>query len=324
MLRRNFISASLAGVGTVYGLPASSQELPDGRVRMVVPYPPGGTADVVARVVATEMAANLKRPVIVDNRPGGDTSIGIRDVLNAPADGLTLLETSITVLTNPILYRPAPWSVRDFVPLAFNAQLPYVLVVPSETPVHSLEELAVYAARKKDPMLIGSPGTGGPGQLMMSKLMQTTGIKGTFINYKGQPPILPDLVENRLDVSLLTVFPGLMGLIGQQRLKPLAVFTDMRLPDLPQVPMVKETRFSSATMTAWMGLFARSDTPASVISRLTQTANDMLTQDSVISGIRKLGLVPFAPQSAEELARKYAADQREFEKVIVENNIRVQ
>jgi tripartite-type tricarboxylate transporter receptor subunit TctC len=324
MLRRDLIGASLAGLGALYGMPARSQELPAGTVRLVVPYPPGGAADVVARLVAVEMAAAMKRTVITDNRPGADTSIGIRDVLNAPANGLTLLESSITVLTNPALYRPAPWNVHDFVPLAFNAQLPYVLLVPSRTPVDSLEDLVAYAARKKDPMLIGSPGTGGPGQLMMSKLMQATGIKGTFVNYKGQPPILLDLAQNLLEVSLLTVFPGLLSLIRQQRLKPLAVFTDARLPDLPQVPMVKETKFSSATMTAWMGLFARSSTPAPLISRLIQIANDMLAKESVISGVRTLGLLPSRPQAANELARKYAADQQEFEKVIVDNDIRVQ
>jgi tripartite-type tricarboxylate transporter receptor subunit TctC len=324
MRRRNFVAASLVGLGATCGLRAVSQELPDGTLRLVVPYPPGGTADVVARLIATEMASELKRSIIVDNRPGADTSIGIREVLAAAPNGLTLLETSITILTNPILYSPAPWQVGDFVPLAFNAQLPYVLVVPEAVKVQSLEELAAYSARQKQPMLVGSPGTGGPGQLMMSKLMQATGIKGTFINYKGQPPILPDLAEGRLDASLLTVFPGLLSMIRQQRLKPLAVFADARLPELPQVPLVKETRFASATMTAWMGLFARSNTPAPVIERLTRIANGVLAKDAVVSGIGKLGLLPTAPQAPEQLRQKYAQDQREFAKVIAEHHIKVQ
>ncbi|MDO8278986.1 MAG: tripartite tricarboxylate transporter substrate binding protein [Burkholderiaceae bacterium] len=322
--RHAMASLALGGLGVGgWSMQARAADLPPGTIRIVTPYPPGGTADVIARITAAELGAELNRNVVVDNKPGGNTNIGMREMLAGAPDGLTLLSTSTTILTNTVLYNPAPWKVEDFAPLNFTAELPYLLVVSPKLPVNSLSSLLEYAS-KRAPLNWGAPGAGGPSHLLTSKLAQVGGIKVNFIQYKGQPPILPDLVEGRLDAALLSSFSTLISLAKDGRLKPLAVFAEERIGELPNVATNAELGYPRASMSAWMGLFTRSNVPADIRARLIEACNKMVSKTEVRDKIRRASLVPGASMQADQLAKRFAADFRDMAQIIRDANIRLE
>jgi tripartite-type tricarboxylate transporter receptor subunit TctC len=249
-------------------LAAPAQEWPAKPIRVIVPYAAGGVVDIQTRAVTVSMAADLGQPILVEARPGANANIGAEAVARAAPDGHTLLVAAPFVITNPLLEQNLRWQPKDFVPIARFALSPSFFVVPATSPVNSVKEYVEHA-RKNPGLQYGDGGTGSTQSMAKEMLKAVTGIKIEPVMYKGAPPIVPDLVNGLLSMSIL---PSTVAIpqVKAGKLKALANTSDKRSPLLPNIPTIAEVGFPEVTVLSWYGLYAPAGTPPAVIARLTE------------------------------------------------------
>jgi len=290
-------------------LPAAAQTWPDKPIRLVVPYPPGASTDAVGRIVAQAITGPLGQTVIVDNKGGASGSIGSAEVARAAADGYTLvLGTDATHTANFHLSANPPYHpVRDFTPLTIAALNPLVLVVnPAVTPAKTLAELVAYVKANPDKGAYGSSGNGSPHHLAGELLKLKTGAPLVHVPYKGGGPAVNDLIGGTIPMvfsSLITVLPH----IKSGKLHAVAVTTEQRYPDLPNVPTMAET-YAGAVMNSWLGFFAPAKLPAPIAQKLGGEILKALHTPDVKSKLDAAGMVVVAldpAQSAAQVAREF-------------------
>jgi tripartite-type tricarboxylate transporter receptor subunit TctC len=280
----------LAAVGFVALDQAQAQSFPNRLIKIVVPYPAGGPSDVAARLIAQPLTMNLGQSVIIENLPGAGGRIGAQAVAQANADGYTLLLGG----TNPNAIAPSIYSNLTFEPIKDFAAVGVIgvdsnaLVVHPTVPVNTIQELIQYS--KANPNRLSSGATIGIGPHVTLELLRTrTGSNMAFIPYKGAAPAITDLLGNQIQVGL-TSKAVLLPLIKEGRLKALAVTSDARWPELPDVPTMRESGFDGVPSYLWSGLLAPVQTPPAVIDRLNAAMNEGLKASDVRASIAKLGL----------------------------------
>jgi tripartite-type tricarboxylate transporter receptor subunit TctC len=304
MLRR----ISLALVATFFATAAQGQDFPSRSIHLIVPFPAGGVADVVARAVGNEISKSLGQPVVIENRPGAGGNIGADSVAKSAPDGYTLLMSSSGILTaNPHIYAKMPFdAVTAFTPVSKVAQTNPLVVVHPKVPAANLQELIALAKKEPGKLNFGSAGTGTAPHLGLAKLATSAEVQITHVPYRGAAPAVTDLIAGQIDGMVadpLLVIPHLQD----GKLRVLAHASNERLPLLPDVPTASEAGVSNFEVESWFGIVAPAGTPASVVSQLHQaivkaTENSELRERFAKMGTMLVGNAPdvFAAQLREQ------------------------
>ncbi|WP_459615851.1 tripartite tricarboxylate transporter substrate binding protein [Bordetella sp. 2513F-2] len=268
---------------------AEAADYPAKPVRIVVGYSPGGATDVLARLVATELSAELGQPFIVENRPGAGSNIATEAVVRAQPDGYTLLVLTIQNATNMSVYKNIGYDTnKDLQPIAQFMASPSVLVVSPALPVDSLASLI--AAAKADPRALSyaSTGVGGSPHLAGEMLKWRAGIDMLHVPYKGTAPAMTDVIAGNVSASFMTTL-GVLEQMQTGKMRPLAVAYGSRLPELPDVPTMAEAGLADFEVTSWNGLAAPAGTPPDVVEKLAAAVDRILQKPAMQERIRGLG-----------------------------------
>ena len=292
-------------------------------IHIVVPYPAGGIVDIVARTVTEQIGRDWKQTVVVEARPGANSNIGTAAVARSDPDGYTWLVTGPAVLVNPTLYKDAGWDVmKGFKCVGLAIWNQSVAVVNPTLPARTLAEFVEIARAKPGQLNFGNPGTGSSIDLTAQKLFQTAGIKLTNIGYKGQPPALIDLITNLMHFEIVSMALALPH-IKQGTIKPLAVFTEKRVADLPDVPTIAEAGYPGASYVSWYGIYVPAATPDAIVEKIHDGINKALENPDVQ---RQLAIadIPGRPMQLNELAGLMKADHEKLTSVIKASGIKPQ
>jgi len=296
-----------AGVSTCAAPP-----YPDHIIKMIVPFPPGG-ADVMARLVADRLAASLGQAVIVENRAsGGGGTIGAKTVAAAEPDGYTLLFTSPGPLTTsaPVYKNLGYDPIRSFAPVALIAESPFVLVVHPSVPVRSVQELVAFARANPEKISLASVGYGTFPHLFGKQLEQRTGITLLHVPYRGSAPAITDLLAGQVQLYIDNT-RNISQHIHAQKLRALAVTSEARLGELPDVPTMAESGYPGFLAAYWNGVLAPAGTPAAIVERLNVTINASLAAAEMRASVLKLGMTPKIA-TPQEFGARIAAELAEW------------
>ena len=280
---------------------ALAQAYPSKPLRMVVPFPPGGSADILGRSVGQKLGERLGQPVVIDNRPGAGASIGAKAVAEAPADGYTLLlgtvsSHAMSPATNTVGYDP----VKDFTPIAEIASIPFVVLVHPGVPVKNIAELVALAKSKPGQVTYASAGSGTSNHLAGELLGMAAGIKMLHVPYKGSAPALNDLLGGQVNAMFdlqLTAMPQ----IKSGKVRALAMTGAKRSALLPELPTVREAGVPGYEVTAWFGFFGPAGVPKPIVDRLNAELNAIMKLPDIRAKFAELG-VETESGSAEEFA----------------------
>ena len=269
---------------------AQTQPYPSRPIKMVVPYPAGGNADITGRVIAKKMGALLNVPVIVENRSGANGMIGTDAVVKAAADGYTLLmAASGPIVINPVLYAKVPYDpVKDLLPISQVLSFQYVLVVPSSSALNSLNEIVQQGKAQPGKLSYGSTGIGGGGHLAGEMFSMLSGAQFNHVPYQGSAPALVDLLGGQLAFTFDTVLTA-SPLIQDKRLKAFAVSGPKRARSLPGIPTMQEAGFQDFDITQFVGLLAPAGTEPAMIQRLNAVTVQALQDPEVIEALQTKG-----------------------------------
>jgi tripartite-type tricarboxylate transporter receptor subunit TctC len=275
--RRTVLASLLAAcLGHLGAVPASSQRYPNRLIKMIVPFPPGGPIDTMARLVGHELSIRLGQEVVVENRPGAGSTLGTKAAAGAEPDGYTLLfGSSGSLAVAPALYAKldiAP--LRLFAPVAAVALLPHVLVVAPSVPAQTVQEFVAYAKANPGKLNYGA-GLGTPPHLLSTLLKVRAGIDVTYIPYKGSAASITDLLAGQTHFTIDGLI-GLYPLIKEGKVRALGIARAQRWPALPQVPTLIESGFPDFAHDAWTGVVAPAGTPADVLNTLNRAINEGL------------------------------------------------
>jgi tripartite-type tricarboxylate transporter receptor subunit TctC len=306
-------ASALAFPGVLLASDAAAQAYPTKSIRFVVPYPPGGPLDTVARLTAQKVSASLNQPVIVDNKPGAGGNIGADIVAKSPADGYTILMGAVaTHAINLTLYASIPYDpVRDFAPVTQLASTPNILIVHPSIPASDVRELIAYAQANPGKLNFGSGSTGSAGHLAGELFKAMARVEMTHVPYKGAAPAMQDLVGGQIQL----MFDNLASALGQVRagkVKGLAVTTARRTALAPDLPTLAESGLPGFDISTWFGVFVPAGTPREVVDRLHAEFTRALAAADVREKIVSLGAEPVGSRPEEfaayiqREARKYA------------------
>ncbi|NDP61347.1 tripartite tricarboxylate transporter substrate binding protein [Polaromonas sp.] len=289
--RRDLLKTG-AALASALWLPGSHAQpaWPSKPLRLVVPFAPGGSSEIVARAVASEMAKTIGQNVFVENKPGAAGNIAMQEVANSTDDHTLILGHIGTLAVNPYIFARLPYDAdKDFVPITLVSKVPSLYVVHPDLPVKNLREFIAYAKTKPGQLNYGSAGNGSAGHLAFEYLKMVSETFMVHVPYRGTGPMLTDLMGGRLQAASVGA-PALLAFIKAGKLRCIATGTAQRLPQLPDVPTVAEQGFKGFEMTQWYGLMAPSKWPRAHIARL---------EDEAIKASR-------SPQVQEKLAQETA------------------
>ncbi len=268
--------AALALSAITFAVPAIAfaEAYPNKPIRLLVPFAPGGSSEIIARSFAAEMSKTLGQNVIVENKPGGAGNIAMVDAKTSIADGYTIILGHVgTLAVNPAMFAKLPYdAAKDFVPITLLAKVPSLLVVNAEKiKAKNLAEFVAYAKKNPEALNFGSAGNGSSGHLAYAYLAVAAGFSGTHVPYKGTGPMMTDLLAGRLDATF-TGAPPLLAHVKAGTLRPLAVGTATRSPAMPDIPTVAEQGFAGFETSQWYGLLAPTGTPEAIVQKLADAA----------------------------------------------------
>ena len=272
---------------------ASAQSYPSLPIRLIVPFPPAGITDLSARLVAEGLRAKFNQPVIVENKPGANGVIGLREMLKADPDGYTLMASTLgsVVLTYAMEANPPFDALHDVLPIAGTAEYATAMVVNNNTPVHSVKEFIDYAKARPGKLTFGSTGTAALDYLAVELFMKETGTRMVHVPYRGGPAALNDLMGGSIDL-LIEVFPVVMEQIKTGMIRGLAVSSPYRLPSLPNVPTFKEAGVSGVELTGWLGVYGQPRMPDDVRATLGAAIAAIVKQPDIQEKLRAIGFEP--------------------------------
>ncbi len=298
----------------------AQSDYPNRAIRIVVPLPPGATADSLPRIIGERLAARWGQPVIVENRPGAALNIGAEAVARAEPDGYTLLATPPSPLTvNGYLYSRLGYDPRAFVPVTVMAQLPNVLMVHPKLGISSMAELIAYARANPDKLTYASSGAGSIPHLTMELLKTRGGIGVVHVPYKGLAPALTDLIAGHVDMMFDNLGNALAP-VKSGRLKGLGVGSGERIAALPEMPAIAET-FPGFLSTTWFAIVAPPKTPAEIAARLSAAIAEIIRQPDVARRFADLSSTPVGGTPAET-ASFLRQEQERWQKVIAAAGIK--
>jgi tripartite-type tricarboxylate transporter receptor subunit TctC len=317
MIPRWLFVSSLAALLLAVGAPgAPAQDYPAKTVTIIVPFTPAGSTDILARIAAQAWEKAIGKSFVVENRPGAGQQIGVNAVAKAAPDGHTLLmATSSAMAVNPTLYKKLAYDlVKDFQPIAIMAHLPFILLVNTALPIHSVADLVKHAKDNPGKLSFGSGGVGASHHLYGEMFKSLTGVQMTHVPYRGTVPALNDLIAGHIQVLFADPPPALPQ-IAAGKVRAIGVTTAKRMPGAPDVPPVDETvkGFDSAP---WQMLMAPAGTPQPVIDRLHQVIVDYIASADGQKKLIDMGLIAGAPTRPAELARFVEREVADWGKLV--------
>jgi len=323
-MNANLLKCLLVALALAPVTVAAQDSYPSKTVRIVVPYPAGGVADLLPRTVGAKLSEKWKQPVVVENKPGASGNIGMAEGARAEPDGYTLVLAPTGNLTvNQFLFKEMPFDVaKDFTPITVLATSPNVLVVHPSVPAKTFKELIAYAKANPGKLNFSSPGTGSGAHLAGELLNVEAGIKAVHVPYKGMAPAVSDLVGGQVQMMFAGISTALQH-IRAGRLVALAIASPTRSPQLPDVPTVAESGIPGFDVTSWYGIVVRSGTPPAVVKKLHADMAEALALPDVKEKLASLGLDPLG-NPPEDFARMIAAESRKWSEIVQKAGIKPQ
>lgn len=315
-LRAVLASLVLTALSTCF-----AQNYPTRAVRVIIPFPPGGTLDTLGRTVAQKLSEQMGQPFVVENKPGGNGTIGADTVAKAPADGYTLLFNASTFTTAPMTMKQVPYSVaKDFAPVALVAKAPLSVSINKNLPITDIKSLISYAKANPGKMTFAVGSIGSAGHLSTELLKRSGNLEYTVVPYKGTAPAFQDLVGGQID-GFIDPILGSLQYHKSGMLRVIAVTSANRTPNLPDVPTVSET-IPGYEFYSWYGLWAPAKLPADIKTRLNEEVNKALSPE-VREKFTQQGLL-INGGSVEDFVKFQTNDMSRAQKIITEGNIRVE
>jgi len=316
---KNAARLLLALAATALALAAPAQQWPQKPIHVIVPYPPGGTSDILARALGPKITEALRQPVVVENKPGATGNLGADFVAKAAPDGYTLLLADIGSLAiSPSVFAELPFDpVKDFTPVAMVAYSPHILAVNPSVPAGSVKELVALAREKPNSLNFAVSGIGGANHLAGIDFAMRTGVKWTYIPYKGGSQAISDVMGGQAQVlfnGMLATYP----MVKQGRLKAIAVSSAKRFAAAPDIPTVAESGLPGFETGSWQGIVAPANTPRAIVIRLHDAVAKILETPDMRARLDQAG-AELRPQSPEQFGQFIRSEKARWAKVVKES-----
>ncbi|OZI71825.1 tripartite tricarboxylate transporter substrate binding protein [Bordetella genomosp. 12] len=290
MNKRKCMAGMLAAIGLIFGAGAAGAAgYPDKPVTLIVPYPPGGATDVIARLIAEKLPAVWGQQVIINNRPGAGTTVAAEAVARSPGDGYTLYMTTAAHTISASLYKKLNYDpLKDFAPLTLTATIPLVLVTAPSLPVKNLDELIAYAKAAPDGLSMASTGNGTPQHLTGELFKARAGLKLVHVPYRGDAPMLTDLIGGQVQMAFVTLSAALPH-IQAGKLNAIALAHPRRVDAIAQVPTMAEAGMKDFEAATWFGLFAPSSMPAEQRQKIYRDVSKIVATPEMTKKLQEMG-----------------------------------
>ena len=321
ILWRAVVVTFMLGAATSIAL---AQAWPSRTIRLIVPFPPGGGNDVIARVVAQKLGERLGQPVVVENRAGANGIVGLQALMQAPPDGHTIAVGAAGPLAvNPSLYDKLPYDpLKDFAPITNMVNFPLLLVTHPSVPAKTTRELVALAKAQPGKLYYSSPGSGNSGHLAGELFNTAAGVKTVHVPYKGQGPALADLLAGQVQM-LYSSIPSVLPHVQQKQLNAIAVGSAKRVPSLPDIPTIAESGVPGYEAYSWVGMIAPAGTPREVIARLNREIVEILKQKDVAEKLNAQGALPVG-DTPEQFGAYIKAEIEKWGAVVRSSNIKAE
>jgi tripartite-type tricarboxylate transporter receptor subunit TctC len=321
MINRQYLRQFILGIFTLFAaVNLSASEFPSKPIKIIVPFSPGGGSDVITRLLAEKMAADLGVSVLVENKPGASSIIGTEAMVKSAPDGYTILMTNRAITVNPWLFK-LPYDTAKITPVTQLVSSPLLLVASTKTPFKNLNELITYAKANPNKVSVGNSGVGQLPHLAAVLFEKSSGIEFTMINYKGSGSSATDLIGGQIDLSFGTV-PSFMQQIKNKALVPLGVSSTTRNAALPTVPSISEA-LPGYELLSWFGFFAPPNTPKPVVDKLYQAISRALASPELKIRLNDEGLEVTA-LDPQKFKKVFLSDLVFWQKFIKDNNIKLE
>lgn len=309
---RRVIGSILGATAAWAPLSASYAAYPEKPISIVVPFSPGGSTDQIGRIVAEHLYKQLKAPVIVENKPGANGTVGNGFVARAQPDGYTLLIGGTDIAASPFLYKNLPFDPKDFIPIGIVAEFPFVMLTTKNKGITTVQQFVDYAKKHPDQVSFSSAGLGNSTHLAGETFKKSAGLDGmVHVPYNGSAPALAAVVGGQVDAVFDTAITAVPLATGGQA-NALAVIAQQRLSQLPDVPTMAElnyNEYSQLVPWSWKGLFTPAGTPPEVVATLRESLASLASNADFKQRIENAASLPVPPKSPQEL-EKFLADQR--------------
>ena len=294
---------------------AAAQGFPSKTIRIIIPFTPGGSNDIVGREIATGLQARLHQTVVVENKPGGGGTIAYVSVAKSPPDGYTLMIAPASFTIGPHMKRDAGYNpVTDFTPIISAADVPFVMVVPASLPAKSVKDFIALAKTSPNKLSFASVGAGTPQHLAGELFKLQAHVDLVHVPFRGATAVLPDLMAGRVDMFIGAV-NSLLPLIAEGKLRALASATEKRIPSLPNVPTMSEAGLPGVEVSAGVGLVAPAGTPAEIVATLNRAITETIADPGFHERMKAIG-VDVAGTTAAAYAKSIKDDYEKWGKVV--------
>ena len=320
MIDRRRLAALAASIpfASLAGRPAFSEAWPTRPVRVIVPYPAGGSTDVVTRITADRLSGLWKEQAVVENKPGASTNLAAAYVAHADSDGYTMLTGTSALAITRLLFRSVPYSLSDLAPVSMICSFPLLLLVPTSSPAKSIPDFIAFAKNNKGHVTYASPGVGTAPHLAGEMLKQMAGIEMTHVPYRGDAPALTDTIAGRVDLQIGG--PVMLEQVRSGQVRALAFASAKRSPLEPELPTVAEAGFPDFDVSGFFAFFVPAKTPRAIIDKINADTVAVVRDPAVKAKFEKIGMVAVG-STPEELGAALKAETERWTPVIKEAKI---
>jgi tripartite-type tricarboxylate transporter receptor subunit TctC len=320
---KTFTKTLIAAAALAFSTVATSQGYPNKVVRIVVPYPPGGTVDSVARVIAARLSENLGQQFIVDNRPGANGTIGSNSVVKSAPDGYTLLLQAPTFVAAPLLMNNVPYDIeKDFTPITNLGAVPLLVTVNPGVPAKNLKEFMTAIKAEPKKYVFGTSAVGSPSHLAQEAIKYDGKLDFMIVPYKGTAPALTDAIGGHIS-AMVDALPSTMPHVKSGKLRAVAVTSARRLPSLPDVPTVAESGLAGFEMVSWYGLWGPAKMPPELVSKIQQEVAKALQSEQVTKSLGDHGFI-VSGSTPEEFKKYVKQESDKYSRLIKAANIKLE
>lgn len=298
-----------------------AQAYPNRPIKLIVGFPPGGSSDATARLLATALGDKLGQPIVVENKAGANTVIASQYVRSQPADGYTIFSVSSSFAINPALQKLNYDIYKDFTPVALLGTIPLWIVTPNQVPAKTVSELVSLAKSKPSQLPYASYGSGSAGHLASELLLSMTKTSMVHVPYRGTGPALVDVMGGQVTMMMPTVASSL-SLVKEGKLRAIAVSSSKRVSAVPDVPTIAESGVPGYELVAWETIQVAAGTPPDIVFRLNTAIRDIVASPGFREKLVKLGIEPDAHMTPNDVAKFIRSEAEKFEKVVRERNIK--
>ena len=317
---KKFIFGFCIAINLLFAGNLLAQDYPNKPIKVLVGYAPGGAVDLVARTLGQSLSASMGQPFIIENKPGAGTNIAVKQLIDSPPDGYTLMVAANALAANMSLYKPQPFDIdKDITPIAMIGRVPVVIATSADSKYQKLSDLIRAAKANPDFITYGTPGNGATPHMAMKFFEQAAGISLKHVPYKGGSPAITDLIGGQLDlvaVNMLEVAPH----VKSGKLKIVAVMSAKRSPLFPDVPTVAESGFPGFEASVWYSLIAPAKTPASIVKTLHTQVEKALQSKEMMERLGSVG-GEVSPGTTAQFTAYLNSERKRYEKLVREANI---